>query len=360
MDKKKEDMYLLAEYRNYLRKNPKLIYLFLELTNKCNMKCMHCGSYCSENKPVFLKIDSIMKVLQSIKRNISPSTVMICLTGGEPLLHPEFEKIISRIDQMGFPWGITTNGVLIDRKMATVLKRYHIGSITLSLDGTRKTHEWLRKINGIYKRTLNAITYLTENYIPVQITTVVHRKNIGELEEIYNILSKMQVSSWRLTNIEPIGRALDNMDIALSEEEIIYLLEYIREKRFSKEVTMDVTYGCSHYLTKKYEKEVRDYYFICGSGIYVASVLCNGDIYSCLDIQRRPELVQGNVEKDDFYEIWKSGFGKFRVDRTKYSNICLKCEDRMICGGDSNHTWDYVENNPMICLKKTIDEREKY
>ena len=115
---------------------------------------------------------------------------------------------------------------------------------------------------------------------------------------------------------------------------------------------MDVRFGCSHYLSYEYEHEVRDYYFICGSGIYVGSILCNGDIYSCLDIERRPELIQGNIAKDRFSVVWYERFREFRADRTQYSKDCKNCTERLFCNGDSTHTWDFTVNEPMFCFKK--------
>lgn len=56
---------------------------------------------------------------------------------------------------------------------------------------------------------------------------------------------------------------------------------------------------------------MRKHYFICGSGIYVASILCNGDIYSCMDIERRPELLQSSIRTDDFVDVWEIVFKLF-------------------------------------------------
>ena len=76
----------------------------------------------------------------------------------------------------------------------------------------------------------------------------------------------------------------------LDKDDYRYLIEYIRSKR--KE-GYPVTYGCSHYLGLDYEREVRDWYFLCTAGIYTASIMANGDIGACLDIERRPETIMG-------------------------------------------------------------------
>lgn len=181
--------------------------------------------------------------------------------------------------------------------------------------------------------------------------TNISRQNISELETIYEFLDSIGIKNWRLTNVDPIGRTLENENLLLNYSEFLYLLDYIKAKRFEPSVKMEVTYGCAHYLTPKWEYMVRNHYFLCVAGTQVAGILCNGDIYSCLDIKRRPELVQGNVRRDDFVEIWENKFQIYRKDRTEENMTCKECTDRFVCGADSFHTWDFERAEPRICIK---------
>lgn len=135
-------------------------------------------------------------------------------------------------------------------------------------------------------------------------------------------------------------------------EELRFLLDYMQAKRFDPAAPVEVTYGCSHFLTLPYERMVRDNYFLCGAGTMVASVLCNGDIYGCMDIERRPELVQGNVFHDSFVNVWEHGFQPLRRDRSEDSEACRQCADRRYCRGDAAHTWDYDAKRPLLCMKR--------
>lgn len=58
---KKQNMEDLYQYRQYLRKNPQLTYLFVELTDQCNLSCMHCGSKCSSKKRVSYRYRTSVK-----------------------------------------------------------------------------------------------------------------------------------------------------------------------------------------------------------------------------------------------------------------------------------------------------------
>ncbi len=353
MDKKKiksEKMTEISEYIESLHKEPKLIYLFVELTEQCNLACLHCGSDCEAAKNHHIDTDLLIKSLKELAEDVEPQTVMICLTGGEPFLHKDFYKIVETIVQFGFLWGITTNGTLIKQEDCIRLKNLGLNSVTISLDGLKDSHEWLRNVKGCFEKTLQCVNYFNDIDIPVQITSVIHRKNFHELEDMYNLMVNMKIASWRVINIEPIGRTLNHRDLLLTSEEIHALLDFIREKRYSINTPMDICFGCSHYLSFEYEHELRDNYFVCGSGIYVGSILYNGDIYSCLDIERRPELVQGNISNDRFFDVWKNKFSEFRRNRTELSERCRNCGEKMFCRGDSTHTWDFDKNEPMFCI----------
>ena len=348
---KRRDLLALSDYKEYLRCHPKLTYLFIELTDSCNLACVHCGSNCAAGKKDYIDTDITIKSLRTIAADFDPSRIMVCLTGGEPLLHKDFFVIAEEASALGFPIGITTNGTMIDNQTAVLMKKVGFQSATVSLDGTEEFHDIFRRKKGCYQETIRGIKFLKDNDIRVQVTTVVSKLNCGQLDDLYSHMQNLEIDSWRLTNIEPIGRALVNgKSLMLSKEELIHLLDFIREKRFSGGTPMDVSFGCSHYLSFQYEREVRDNYFICGSGVYVGSILVNGDIYSCLDIQRRPELVQGNIKKDRFSNVWYTKFDDFRIDRTLLSDKCSKCPERIFCGGDSTHTWDFDKNAPMMCI----------
>ncbi|MBR5091831.1 MAG: SPASM domain-containing protein, partial [Ruminiclostridium sp.] len=113
-------------------------------------------------------------------------------------------------------------------------------------------------------------------------------------------------------------------------------------------------YGCSHFLGTELEAELRDWYFICNAGIYTASIMANGDIAACLDIERRPELIQGNIRRNTFKEVWLREFRQYRDPSFRSCEMCDKCEDRAFCNGDSFHTWNFDEHRPELCMKEIL------
>lgn len=354
MDNKKKisDMKKLSRYRrHYLSMYPQLRHLFIEMTCLCNERCLHCGSRCGEIAPDnMLSGDEICRFLDYVKTNFDISKMMLNITGGEPLLRPDFFEIMQYANRLGFHWGMTTNATLIDDEVAEKLQKAGMKTVSVSIDGLPETHDWFRQTKNAYEKAMNGVRALVKNggFNHVQVTTVVHKKNINELDALYEILTNENIRSWRVINLEPIGRAKELEP--LDKDDYIRMFNFIKEKRFAGK--MEVVYGCSHYLGVDLERELRPWYFICNAGIYTASVMFNGDIGACLDIERRPELIQGNIRTDDFKSVWENKFKIFRDN----SHACKGCKHAKYCGGDSFHTWNFDENRPNLCFKGILFE----
>lgn len=351
---KRSQLESVARHREELKKSPHLRWLFFEITDRCNLRCRHCGSSCTAEGRA-LTADDVERTLASVRgstfASVQSDMPTVCLTGGEPMMHPDFFGIAGLIKDMGFNWGMTTNATLIDSAAAEKLKEAGMSTVSVSLDGMERSHDSLRQKDGAWRLALCGIEALQKAGFTPQVTTVLHQGNFDELEPMYKMLRDMGITSWRPINVEPIGRACESAELLLTAEQFRDLLSFIREKRLDPDNPMEVTFGCSHYLGLENERMVRDHYFLCGAGILTASVRSNGDICACLDIENRPELVQGNIHKDSFMDVWQNRFEAFRGDRTAGCEKCAACPERFICGGDSTHTWDFSNNEPLLCCR---------
>ena len=350
-------MNALADYRDVLRREPKLKFLFLELTNHCNEHCRHCGSSCGDcSDEGMLTDEEIKSFLLETSKKFDVKSLQLCITGGEPLLRKTFFDIMGYAHSLGYNWGMTTNGTLIDDEVAEKLRQAGMTTVSVSIDGLPETNDWFRQKKDGYALAMRGIRALVKNggFNHVQVTTVVHKKNINELPELYKILSKEGLRSWRVINMEPIGRAHACKELWLDDKELKGMFDFIKKHRFKG--NMEVSYGCSHYLGLDYETEVRKWYFLCNAGVYTASIMFNGDIGACLDIERRPETVMGNIRRDDFAEVWKNGFAIFRTDYKKQGK-CADCEHFRFCAGGACHSWDYNNNCQQVCMRGVLFDR---
>ena len=345
----------LASYTKTLYEKPDLRHLFLEMTLQCNEHCFHCGSSCTSAKSPEIPAEEYSRVLREIREDFDISRVMLCVTGGEPLLRKDFFEIMSCAKDLGFRWGMTSNATLITKECAHRLAQCGMRTVSVSIDGLRDTHDALRGMKGGYDRAMAGIRNLIDEnaFQAIQVTTVINHQNINELDALFEIMDGLEIDSWRIINLEPIGRALKRPELMLTKEDYVRMFAYIRAMR---EKGWPVQYGCSHWLGLEYEGEVRDWYWQCNAGVHTASIMADGSIGACLDIERRPELIQGSICRDRFSDVWKNRFEIFRQDLSEKNETCRQCSQRKYCRGDAYHSWDYEKGKPLICMKDILFE----
>ena len=361
----------MADWREKKYREPELRHLFLELTLRCNERCLHCGSNCNEMPPqtdaqtapagsgtaaaypAEISLGKYKEILDEVKEDFDIRSLQLCITGGEPLLRKDFFDIMAYAHELGYRWGMTSNGTLITKETAARLAGTGMGTISVSLDGLKESHDAFRQTPGGFDRALEGICNLVDqgSFKNVQVTTVVHHGNLKDLPGLFAILKDIDIDSWRVINMEPMGRALAYPELMLTDEDYREMFDYIRHMR---QDGWPLTYGCSHFLGLDFEREVRDWYYLCIAGLYTASIMTNGDIAACLDIERRPETIQGNIYRDRFSDIWKNRFELFRQDKASLNETCSACPERRFCSGDSWHSWHFDENRPRVCFKNVL------
>lgn len=344
---------------NYSNSKYPLHTLFFEVTSRCNALCDHCGSRCTASKRDELSPEDFKKVLDSVAENFGTKAIMLNITGGEPLMRKDLFEITGYADSLGFKWGLVTNGMLITDDVISKMKETHMSTITISLDGMKKTHEEFRHVPGCFDRIISAIEKLKDSdFIEhIQVTFIATKNNIYELPEVYRLLSMLGIDSLRISGIDPIGRAKDNEQLMLSREEYLYLFDFMKKHRTS---TLPVVWSCTHYFgNTESTLDPTGKIFSCYTGIHVASVLSNGDIFGCPNIPRRKELIQGNVLTDDFCEVWKNNFEFYRNPNRTKAKQCEGCEYWNYCKGDSFHTFDFETSTPQFCYKKFLAEKKE-
>lgn len=343
---------LWLAHREYLREKHDLNYLFWECTLNCNLKCKHCGSHAGENVITeTVSTEEIKNAFLNVAQNFGAKKITIAVTGGEPLLRPDLFEVMKYAHSLGFGWGMVTNGILVTEDIVAKAKDAGMQTIDISIDGLGKIHDEFRNREGAYEKTINAFKLFAQaDFLkPLRITTTVHKNNIDTLDKMYEEFLALGLKDWRLLNVDPIGRSIDNNDILPNKEQFAKLLQFMKDKR-KKQSKIKITFGCAHFLGDEFEDEVRDNFFYCATGINVGSILHNGDIFVCPNVPRSKQLIQGNIKKDSFSEIWKNKFHFFR-DKNKMNCIqCEKCDSWEECLGDSLHTWDFEKKQPKVCF----------
>jgi radical SAM protein with 4Fe4S-binding SPASM domain len=335
-------------YQHVQRQLHELRMLVFEVTQRCNLSCRHCGSDCTSASDVpDLPQAKILEVLEEVAQAYDPRRITVMIGGGEPLLYEGLWDLGRQIRALGFPWGMVTNGSLWDEATMDRARRAGARSISVSLDGPKDAHEWLRGKTGDFDTVLATVERLiaAEWLNVMDVITVVHPKNVHRLEETWEIMQRIGAPGWRLIPISPIGRAKTNRSLRLDTEQFQLLLDTIMELRQRSD--MPVYLSESNYVGGDLDFQVRDHHYFCRAGVNFGGVMANGDILACASIDRR--FAQGNVFHDSFVEAWEQRFQLFRDRRWMKTGRCASCEEWRYCQGNSFHNWDLDADAPGAC-----------
>lgn len=329
------------ELQRSLRKNRERLHplrsLFWECTLRCNMHCRHCGSDCKVMPDVpDMPAEDFLKAIDSLTPHVDPHKTFIIITGGEALLRDDLEEVGLELYRRGYPWGVVTNGYLLDARRLGSLIEAGLHSVTVSLDGMESEHNWLRQHKGSFGKATAAIRLLAaQNEVLWDVVTCVNRRNIGQLVEFRDFLIGLGVPAWRLFSIFPMGRAAEDPELQLDSGQFRQLLEFIEESRSAGHI--DVSYACEGFLGE-YERKVRDHFFYCRSGVEVASIRCNGAISGCTSV--RSNMDQGSIYTDDLWDVWQTRFQVMRDRSWAKKGQCTSCKVWRYCEGSGLHLYD--------------------
>ncbi len=166
-------------------------HLAAELTNRCNLNCVHCFRTNNTAAQPDLAIDVYEKFL---RESLSYRSQHITLTGGgEPTLHQDFEVILDLTARYNYTYTLITNGWTFEQTYPLFARyRSNLRSIVFSLDGAKaETHDSIRQRAGAYQKVLQACLICYYKQIPFQLTMTVNRLNVEEIEDFVSLASKL-------------------------------------------------------------------------------------------------------------------------------------------------------------------------
>ena len=325
--------------------------LFWECTLRCNMHCRHCGSDCKVSSAVpDMPAADFFKAIDDITPHVNPHEVFVIFTGGEALMRPDIDDCGLELYRRGFPWGMVSNGYLLDADRLKRLLASGMHSITISLDGLEEEHNWLRQAAGSFRHASEAIRLLGQTPdLLWDVVTCVHPRNYGQLEQIKEHLISLGTPRWRVFAIFPMGRAAHDPELQLTDEQFTGVLDFVQRTRAEGRILCN--YACEGYLGA-YERKVRNNFYYCRAGIEVASVLCDGSISGCTSI--RSNLHQGNIYHDNLWEVWQNRFQPYRDRSWTRKGQCADCKVYRYCEGNGLHLYDDGGNLLSCSLSRII------
>lgn len=193
----------------------------IDITYRCNLRCRHCFDFAGENSRNEIDNEFLINIFHSLSKY---SLNSVCLCGGEPLLKLNLVLEGLKILKSNNPYGkiaMVSNGILWTQSIAESLKEAGLDLIQFSLDGTNNTsYDFIRQSDGKLAKVFDAINYAKNVGLIVVISSIPHKKNYTEFQNLINICNKLGVSEFRAQPLMRLGRGEKNYhDLSLAPEE---------------------------------------------------------------------------------------------------------------------------------------------
>ncbi len=348
------------------------------ITDECDQRCKHCYIF-SEN--VCKKLDAMSwEQMQDTFYNcldfceVYHRLPYFYITGGDPILHPDFWKLLGLMKEHGIPFTILGNPFHLTDEVCHRLKEYGCQKYQLSIDGMRETHDWFRK-PGSFDITLEKIGCINRAGIRSVIMTTVSGTNIDEVPDIIdavvaagaNVFAFARycpTSEEKDTGIEPLryrklladcDRKFKAYEAAgcqtwFNKKDHLWTLYEYETGAFKNPETVKESLalagrhpilqmgysmqnlaaqdGSAYVLDSQGESGQIMIYGGCNCGNCHLTILPTGDVYACRRVQNSRV---GNVFDDRLADLWVCEMERYR-DYTKFEK-CSRCKLLSFCRG---------------------------
>lgn len=287
---------------------PSLRYLELMLTLRCNLSCKHC--YLGEPRKMDMDSGLFSDVVSQFDEM---QGLRLLLSGGEPLLHPDWGGISEALRGRNFRVVLLTNGLLLDRQRLDGLV---VHEVQVSIDGMEAGHDALRG-QGAFLKAVEAARLVGASGKDLSIATMIHARNIGEMDGLEKLVRDLGASEWSLEAPTVIGR--------WGSGELI--LPY-------SEAGAPISRGFGG-----------SYHGSSGGhacGYHLASVMPGGEVLNC---GFYPESPLGMVQDGGLLESWK----RKRVMPASELELCSECEALPECAGGCRYRAGAKAPDPVMC-----------
>lgn len=314
---KKDTQEFFAEY---FKGKPQLTSLHIELTSKCNERCMHCYIP-HEDKICNIDTDLFYDIIRQCR---DLNVLHLTLSGGEPMLHKNFCDFLRKCREYDFSVNVLSNLTLLDDEILQEMKANPLLGVQVSLYSMNPDiHDEITQMKGSFEKTKNAILKLIENDIPLQISCPIMKQNKGCYNEVVLWANQHKIRTGDdFVIIARYNHTTQNLNCRLSIDEV---KEIINDK-----VTDDAKYLEQIEIEAERKLNSTPDDFICTVCNYSICIADNGNVFPCAGWHG---YIVGNVKETPLNEIWNNSerVQYLRGLRKKDFPNCIKCQDKEYC-----------------------------
>ncbi|WDV46522.1 radical SAM protein [Clostridiaceae bacterium M8S5] len=299
---------------------------YYEITNACNLSCIHCCNYTEEDVN-FLDIDDILQFHSNLSKYGIVDSV---ITGGEPTLHNDFEELTERMCEIGNVV-VTSNGVARDAKYyLDLVSRNEKIFLQVSLDGmSEKTHDVIRG-KGNLKKVIDTINYIAEaGYAHrVGLSMTIMKQNISEVRKLVSFAREKGIASVHFPTLVCVGKGNDNWDdIAPSIKEQIEIEEYLLTELCNKESNTKISVNRLNHIIESLEPNNKEYQ-LC---VPTLKVDCFGNLFACPIASGEKNKIGSMKEFKSLESCISTIERRIKSNVINVKKVCKECDVADIC-----------------------------
>ena len=298
-------------------------YLVLEITNRCNLNCVHCSVRANERLENELTTTEWKNLLTTLAEM---DVEAVGLSGGEPLIREDVFDLANHALNQGLLVGLVTNGLLLNRGIVEKIKKMNL-DVQISLDGSRPLyHDQIRNRKGSFEKVLEKVRFLSEEGIKFTVAAVATAHNYKDLPDLLRLSEKIGARSFRVQPFFPVGRgSLHKEELDLDHSMTKFISSYLLEAKEASKIEVG---GFYFQFTLESEPPAMTQPCedgACSAGYNFAGVTHDGYVYPCSHIW---QLAEDNIRDKPFPWIWENSriFNFFRsLQRVDTSKTCQSC-----------------------------------
>ncbi len=331
------------------------------VTRACNLKCVHCYAHATDGSAT----DELTTAegRHMIDDLAAFGVPVLLFSGGEPLVRKDLPELAAYAVEKGMRAVISTNGTLISRQTAQMLKQIGLSYVGISLDGMQTVNDHFRGVKGAFDKAMQGIRNCQEAGIKVGLRFTINKRNVSEIPGIFDLLEEMEIPRVCFYHLVYAGRGSDLVDEDLTHEEtraavnlIIDRTQQLHAKDKPKEVlTVDNHADGPFLYLRLLEEDPQRAAEVLellkmnegnNSGRGIGCVSWDGQVHAD-QFWRHHSF--GNVRRIPFSQIWTQPEDPLLIqlkEKKKYvQGRCTTCRWLDICGGNFRVRAEAVSDN---------------
>lgn len=304
--------------------------LHIDITMQCNERCVHCylPNYV-KNKGTMMAFDDFCHVVDEI---IPLGGEVVEISGGEPMLHPDFMSMVEYCSKRNLSVQILSNLTLLTNAMIEQLKSCNIGSIQASVYSLDPfVHDAITKCHNSLSKTLSAIEKLCNEKFNVAIACPIMAQNMEHLLALYEYCEKNDIklrsNACIISQIDGNTDFVKDFRLCLKQKETLLVGLLQKMPSYLKNILV-------HSSDSKNYRDYPDWFSrqpVCDAAVNGCSLSPGGDVFACTEATA---FKLGNIHERSLKDIWlNSEEIKYirRSNRRKNFSKCLSCESMDYC-----------------------------